>query len=33
MAMPVEYEFNGPHRDETDLEAWERKRIAGSKDA
>jgi hypothetical protein len=29
MAMPPEYDFRGlPHRDEADLEAWERSRVA-----
>jgi hypothetical protein len=27
MKMPPEYEFNGPHRAEDELEAWERARI------
>jgi hypothetical protein len=31
MSMPPEYDFNGPHRDEAELEAWERSRVA-SKD-
>jgi hypothetical protein len=32
MKMPPEYDFNGlPHRDEAELEAWERTRVA-SKD-
>jgi hypothetical protein len=32
MGMPQEYEFNGPHRDEAELEIWERTRIAPPKD-
>ena len=32
MGMPIEYDFNGlPHRDEAELELWERSRVA-SKD-
>jgi len=32
MGMPPEYEFNGPHRCEADLEIWERGRITALKD-
>jgi hypothetical protein len=29
MSMPPEYDFNGlPHRDEAELEVWERSRVA-----
>ena len=28
MAMPPEYQIRGPHRDESELEVWERARIA-----
>lgn len=28
MAMPPEYDFNGPHRRLDELEAWERSRVA-----
>jgi hypothetical protein len=32
MGMPPEYEFRGPHRDEAELEEWERGRVALKKD-
>ena len=32
MKMPPEYDFNGPHRAEDELEVWERGRIATLKD-
>jgi hypothetical protein len=28
MGMPPEYDFNGPHRDEAELEVWEQSRVA-----
>jgi hypothetical protein len=28
MGMPPEYDLNGPHRREDELEAWERSRVA-----
>jgi len=28
MGMPPEYDFNGPHRDEAELEDWEQSRVA-----
>jgi hypothetical protein len=32
MNMPPEYDFNGPHRAEDELEVWEQSRIAALKD-
>ena len=32
MKMPREYDFNGPHRAEDELEVWEQSRIAALKD-